>query len=405
MIAYLKEYFDFKLLFICLALVLVGLVSVYSATYDVLEAAPFFKQSIWAGIGLFVLFFAAFIPQKTLQRAAIPFYVSMLFVLIVILVIGKTISGSKSWFGFGGLGGQPSEFAKVATVLMLGAYLARTTTSLKKPRHLLVAVGIVLLPMALVLAQPDLGTAIVFFAMMLPVLFWAGSSHFVLAAIISPVLVAAGALAGTIYFLVSIAAVGLLLYFTRQNNFAAAVAFGLTLAVGLSTQAVYERLPYYQQNRIKTFLNPQLDPRGAGYNVQQSRVAIGSGGIFGKGYMRGSQTQYKFIPEQWTDFIFCVPGEEFGFVGSSSVIILFTALLLHGLSIANTSKNKFASASAIGIVGIFGTHMAVNIGMSMGMLPVVGIPLPFLSYGGSALLANMTMVGLLMNFYTNRKEH
>jgi rod shape determining protein RodA len=198
---------------------------------------------------------------------------------------------------------------------------------------------------------------------------------------------------------------GALLYAARQNRFAAAVAFALTLAIGLSVQAVYERLPSYQQKRISTFMNPGSEQKGAGYNVYQSKVAIGSGGFFGKGYLQGTQTQLNFIPEQWTDFIFCVPGEEFGFVGASIVIGLFAGLLLHGVNVAGLSKNKFASAASIGITGIFGVHVLINIGMSMGLLPVIGIPLPFLSYGGSALVANMTMVGLLMNFYSNRKEH
>jgi rod shape determining protein RodA len=249
-----------------------------------------------------------------------------------------------------------------------------------------------------------LGTSVVFFLMLLPVLYWAGASNFVLAAILAPIIAAAGALFGTVVFLVSLVTSGALLYTARQNRFAAAVAFALTLAVGLSVQAVYERLPAYQQKRISTFMNPGSEQKGAGYNVYQSKVAIGSGGFFGKGYLQGTQTQLNFIPEQWTDFIFCVPGEEFGFVGASIVIALFTALLLHGVNVAGLSKNKFASAAAIGITGVFGVHVLINVGMSMGLLPVIGIPLPFLSYGGSALVANMAMVGLLMNFYSNRKE-
>ena len=181
--------------------------------------------------------------------------------------------------------------------------------------------------------------------------------------------------------------------------------FALTLAVGLSVQFVYERMPAYQQKRIMTFLNPEVDPLGSGYNVLQAKVAIGSGGLFGKGYLQGTQTQLNFIPEQWTDFIFCVPGEEFGFFGASLVLLLFLALFLRGVTIASLSKNKFASIAAVGITAVLATHMLVNIGMSMGLMPVVGIPLPFLSYGGSALLATMVMSGLLMNFWANRKEY
>ncbi len=411
MVDYLKEYFDFKALLICLGLVLVGLLSVYSATFDVGAAAAFKKQIIWAGLGLVALFFMAFFPIKMLQRISLPLYIINLLLLLVVLAVGERVSGSKSWFGVGGsggpsaFGGQPSEFAKVATVLALASFLARTSISLSNVKHLLLAFGIVAAPMVLVLAQPDLGTAVVFFAMVLPVLYWAGASNFVLAAIIAPVIAAAGALFGTLIFLISLIVSGTLLYLARQNRFAAAVAFGLTLAVGLSVQAVYERMPAYQQKRISTFMNPASDQKGAGYNVYQSKVAIGSGGFLGKGYLQGTQTQLNFIPEQWTDFIFCVPGEEFGFVGASIVIGLFTALLLHGVNVAGLSKNKFASAASIGITGIFGFHVLVNIGMSMGLLPVIGIPLPFLSYGGSALVANMAMVGLLMNFYANRKEH
>jgi rod shape determining protein RodA len=411
MVEYLKEYFDFRALLICIGLVFVGLLSVYSATFDVGAAAAFKKQLLWSGVGLLALFTMAFIPVRTLQRISLPLYIFNLGLLLVVLLVGERISGSKSWFGIGGssgqlsLGGQPSEFMKMTTVLALAAFLARTSISLSKPKHLLLAVAIVVVPMGLILAQPDLGTTIVFFAMLLPVLYWAGAGNFVLAAILAPIIAAAGALFGTLTFLVTLLISGALLYITRQNRFAAAVAFGITLAVGLSVQAVYERLPSYQQKRISTFLNPGSDQKGAGYNVYQSKVAIGSGGFLGKGYLQGTQTQLNFIPEQWTDFIFCVPGEEFGFVGASVVIALFTGLLLHGIHVAGLSKNKFASAASIGITGIFATHVLINIGMSMGILPVIGIPLPFLSYGGSALIANMAMVGLLMNFYANRKEH
>jgi rod shape determining protein RodA len=406
MFEHLKEYFDYKALLICLGLVAVGLLSVYSATYDVGAAAAFDRQLVWAGIGLVALGATALFPLKTLQRIALPLYIATIGVLLVILVVGHTVAGSKSWLGVAkGFGGQPSEFAKVTTVLALAAFLARTGISLSNPKHLVMAVGIVLLPMGLILAEPDLGTSVVFFLMLMPVLYWAGASNFVLAAILAPIIAATGALFGTLVFLVSLMISGTILYASRQNRFAVAVAFALTLAVGLSVQAVYERLPAYQQKRISTFLNPGSEQKGAGYNVYQSKVAIGSGGFFGKGYLQGTQTQLNFIPEQWTDFIFCVPGEEFGFVGASVVIGLFTALLMHAVNVAGLSKNKLASAASIGIAGVFGVHVLINIGMSMGLLPVIGIPLPFLSYGGSALVANMSMVGLLMNFYSNRKEH
>jgi rod shape determining protein RodA len=329
----------------------------------------------------------------------------MVFVLLVILAVGSTIKGSKSWFGIGGLGGQPSELAKVTTILGLAAYVARTEVDIANLKQLLLTLAIAAVPMGLILAQPDLGTTLVFLAMVMPILYWAGVSNFFLAAIIAPILVAFGALLGTSQFLVAMAAGAALLYYFRENRFAVAVAFGITLAVGLSVQIMYDRLPAYQQKRIATFLNPEADPLGAGYNVVQSKIAIGSGGFLGKGYLKGTQTQLNYIPEQWTDFIFCVPGEEFGFAGAVIVLALFAALILHAIKIASISNNRFGSIAAVGIAGVWTTHVFVNSGMSMGIMPVIGIPLPFLSYGGSALVATMIMSGLLMNFYANRKEH
>ena len=405
MVSYLKEYFDFRACLICIALVIIGLMSIYSATFDINNAANFHRQALWAGIGFLVMMITAFIPLRTVQRLSFAFYFSTLAVLAIILVVGSTVKGSKSWFGVGGIGGQPSEFAKIATVLAFASYLSKTDVSISQVKHLFIALCIFAVPMFLILAEPDLGTTIVFFATLLPLLYWAGVSSFILIAILVPMLVAVGALFGTAQFLGAAILGGILLYLFRENRFAVAVAFGIALAVGLSVQILYEHMHVYQQKRITTFLNPEADPLGAGYNIVQSKIAIGSGGFVGKGFLKGTQTQLNYIPEQWTDFIFCVQGEEFGFLGASFVLSLFAALSLHGLRIATISKNKFGSLSAIGMTGILTTHTVINTGMAMGMMPVVGLPLPFMSYGGSALIANMTMVGLLMNFYANRKEY
>ena len=405
MLHYLKEFFDFRAFLICLALVIIGLLSIYSATFDINNAVNYYRQAVWATIGLIVMLIMAFVPIRTVQRLSIPFYILTLIVLVIVLIVGSSIKGSKSWFSFGGLGGQPSEFAKIATVLAFAAYLSKINISISQIKHFIIALIIFIAPMFLILLQPDLGTSIVFFATLLPLLYWAGASNFILIAIIVPIIVALGALLGTIQFLIAAALGATLLYIFRENRFAAVIAFGITLAIGLSVQIVYERLPMYQQKRISTFLSPEADLLGAGYNVIQSKIAIGSGGFLGKGYLKGTQTQLNYIPEQWTDFIFCVPGEEFGFLGASVVLLLFAALLLHGIRVASISKNKFGSLATIGFTGILAIHVIVNIGMSMGLMPVIGIPLPFLSYGGSALVANMMMVGLIMNFYSNRKQY
>jgi len=405
MFEYFKEYLDFRTLTITLVLVAIGLFSVYSATYDARAGEIFQRQLLWSGIGVLALLGAAFVPLRTVQRIAFPLYGFSILVLLIVLVLGRTIAGSRSWFGVGGLGVQPSEFAKVVTVLAVAAFVGRTTTTLSSRKHLAITIGLILLPTLLILAQPDLGTALVFLAMILPLLYWAGVDNFFLAVLISPVIVAVGALFGTTLFVLGVAVSLVLLMLTRKNLFAAAIAFAGTIMVGLSVQLVFERLPSYQQKRILAFISPEADPLGAGYNVLQSKVAIGSGGFLGKGFLKGTQTQLNFIPEQWTDFIFCVPGEEFGFLGASLVLLLFGLLLFRGLTIASVSKNSFSSVAAIGFVSVLTFHVFVNIGMSMGLLPVVGIPLPFLSYGGSALVANMIIAGLFMNFYANRKEH
>jgi rod shape determining protein RodA len=350
-------------------------------------------------IGMFIF------PLKSLQRFAPIIYTTIVGFLIFVLIVGSTIKGARSWFAVGGLGGQPSEFAKIATILAVAAWFSKPDISIGRLKHFLIGVAIFFVPMTLILLQPDMGTTIVFFIAMLPILFWIGASNFILVAVILPGVVALGALLGTPEFLVAAIISGLILFLLRENNFAAAIAFGVTLAIGLSVQIVYDQLAPFQQKRIATFLNPDSDPLGAGYNVLQSKIAIGSGGLFGKGFMQGSQTQLNYIPEQWTDFIFCVPGEEFGFVGSAIVLIVFGILLFRILYVAGLSRNPFGGILAVGVAAFFSVHMVINIGMTMALLPVIGIPLPFLSYGGSALVANMMMVGLVMNVYAHRKEY
>jgi rod shape determining protein RodA len=241
--------------------------------------------------------------------------------------------------------------------------------------------------------------------MIVAILYWGGASQFTLVALAAPAAAGVGALLGTTWFLLVVAVFGVLIYLTKQNRLLAAVVFSVMVLAGISVQSVYDGLRPYQQKRIATFLDPGADPLGAGYNIVQSKVAIGSGGLLGKGYLRGSQTQLNFIPEQWTDFIFCVPGEEFGFLGATLVLALFAVLLLRGVSLAVKVRSRYAGIVCIGLSATLATHVFINIGMALGLFPVIGVPLPFMSYGGSALLAATVMVGILMNLYTNRKEH
>ncbi len=402
---FFRERIDFPTIVATMVLVFAGFISIYSATYDARMSELFTKQTVAAGLGLVLLLGAAFTPARTLQLISYPAYFLSLLMLVTVLLIGKEVSGSTSWFGLGSFSFQPSEFAKVATVLALGKYLQRSDVHLRNVKHILIASAIVLAPVLLILKQPDTGTGMIFIGMFIPVLFWGGASTFTLVALISPGVIAVAALLGPTPFFITIVALAVLIYLTKQNWISAAVVFSMLVFIGISVQSIHDRLRPYQQKRIETFLDPGTDPQGAGYNVMQSKVAIGSGGFFGKGFLRGTQTQLNFIPAQWTDFIFTVPGEEFGLLGAMTVLVLFMVLLFRGVRIASSIKNSYGSFVAIGIVGIFATHIFMNIGMALGMMPVVGVPLPFLSYGGSALLADMLMVGLLLNLYANRKEY
>jgi rod shape determining protein RodA len=402
---FLQRHVDLQLGISTLLLSLIGVASIYSATFDAHASEIFYRQMTWIAAGTGVILVLMFVPFRLLQAVSIPAYVVSLILLVFVLLLGKTVSGSMSWFNLGSFRIQPSEFAKITTVLALATYLSRSDVSLLTPRGLAVAFGIVLGPVILIMMQPDFGTAVIYFGMLFALLYWAGATRFILLAVVAPPAAALGALLGTTAFLIVVAVFGVLLYITKEHRLVAAVVFSIMVLVGISVQLIYDGLRPYQQKRIDTFLDPNADPLGAGYNILQSKVAIGSGGLLGKGYLHGSQTQLNFIPEQWTDFIFCVPGEEFGFLGSATVIVLFGILLFRGVTLSSIVKSKYASFVAIGLTAVLFTHIVINIGMALGLFPVIGVPLPFLSYGGSALLASAAIVGILMNLYTNRKEY
>jgi len=409
MSSYFKEYFDYRTFTVVVLLTAIGLISVYSATHTAWLLENFTKQLIWAGMGLLAICIVLLLPLRFFQLSAYLLYALSLCALILVPFLGKATSGSTSWFAIGSLRIQPSEFVKVTTVLALSNFLSNRNVDVRKFHHLGIAALFVLVPFGLIMLQPDLGTGIVFLAMFLPMAYWAGLPLFVVFMIVSPVIVAIGVLLGnwfgTALVLGVIVVIGISLFLFREGMLLPTLAFGVNIAVGMFVDFMYKKLPLYQQKRISTFFNPLDDPLGTGYNVLQARVALGSGGFFGKGFLHGTQTQLRFIPKQWTDFIFCVPGEEFGFVGGLIVLLLLMFLLFRGLNIATSVGTRFASSVAIGIAAIWAFHIFINIGMTLGLMPVIGIPLPFLSYGGSFFLTNMIMAGLLINLYANRKQH
>jgi rod shape determining protein RodA len=400
-----KENFDLMTFCSVILLLIMGALSVYSATYDAGASKYFYRQLVWMGIGLALMFVVMMIPFRSLQLLSYPVYVISLIGLIIVLVMGKTVAGSTSWLGVKGFGLQPSELVKATTVLAMASFLSGPRVNLHKLSDIMKSASFAIVPIVLILLEPDMGTAIIYVGTVMLVLVWAGISMFFIIAVVAPVVAAIAALYGTTPFLVVVVITLITLLLLRENRFFSAISFSLTVLVGISVQVIFGKLAPHQQKRILIFMNPDADPLGAGYNVMQSKIAIGSGGLFGKGYLHGTQTQLNFLPAQWTDFIFCVPSEEFGFLGALLIICTLTVFLLRGVYIAKAVKNKYASLVAIGVTSTFLVHTIINVGMSMGIFPVIGVPLPFLSYGGSNLLTNLVMTGLLLNMYANRKEY
>ena len=403
---HLKDKFDFGLLFPVVILFSLGLAAIYSSTFNnTLAQGNFEKQLIW-GIVAFVIFFVTYsLPSNIFKQSAVTFYLVSLFSLVVVMLIGKKVSGAQSWIAIGSFGFQPSEFAKIGTILMLSRFLSRNNFDIESFKDLLIALGIGFVPVLLILLEPDMGTAIVFLSMIIILVFWKGISVFAMFVVLSPAFVAVSSLFGLYYFLGALFIVIALLFVFRENFFFSGSIFALNLASGFFADYVYKALSPHQQNRIQAFIDPMSDPLGSGYNSIQAQVAIGSGGFLGKGFLAGNQTQLQFIPEQWTDFIYCVIGEEFGFIGAIVMVGLFTFLFLRILKISFSSRDEFLSLTAVGILSIYFTHFIINIGMVVGVIPIIGLPLPFVSYGGSSLLVNMIMLGILANIYRTRKNY
>lgn len=352
---------DMTILLPALILALIGVAMVYSATFSKPEISQLYlKQILWIAAGsLGLIFFASFNYQALLQRYAYPVYWMILVLLAVLLAMGEQISGSQRWIQLGPIGFQPSEFAKVATTLVLAKYLAGREEQIKRWKVILGAFLLAGLPMGLILRQPDLGTALVFIPLTFAMLFIVGVSW---------------------QRLIGIAMTGI-----------------------LASPLIWLLLKEYQRQRLRVFLTPSMDSLGAGYNVIQSKIAIGSGAAWGKGWLAGTQGQLKFLPEHHTDFIFSVMAEEWGFLGSLILVLLFCILLLQALRVARSARDMSGSLTAVGLTTIIFTQVGVNLGVATGIVPVTGMTLPFISYGGSSIIASMCMLGILMSIWSGRK--
>lgn len=349
---------------ICIAILLtIGLVALFSATQGS-NYEEFKKQIMWLVISIPIMIILTFVDYNTISKISPILYIIMIIALIAVLFT-ESINGATSWFNIGSVSIQPAEFAKVVVIIALATYISRIQEKgkdqISRPTRLLLALIIVAVPVLLIIKQPDYGTALTFVIATIFMLFTCGiKKRYIIAGI-------------------------------------------LLIAILLPTLYFYV-LPEHAKTRIDVFLNPDLDPRGAGYNVIQSKLAVGAGEFLGMGILKGNQTQLGFLYPKSTDFIFAVIGEEMGFVIAATVIITYVVLINKAIFVAKTAKDNLGAYIAIGIAGIFLFHMTENIGMTMGLLPITGVPLPFVSYGGSSLLTNLMMIGLLLNISGRRQK-
>ncbi|MCE3007903.1 MAG: rod shape-determining protein RodA [Bacteroidetes bacterium] len=378
------------------------------------------KQFIFILISAVLCFVTLTLDIKLVEWAAYGVYGVSIFLCILVLFVGKEINGAKAWFSFGGFGVQPSEFAKVGTVLAVARYMSRHGFSLGSLKDKLYLLGIIGLPMALIILQKDTGTALVFSAFIFMLLREGLSLAFfgLLIALLAVALLSMAGV-GTLYLAGFMIFLLLLYYFRRpigkfvsnlgfyldfrgRSSLVPAVVVAGLIVWSLSINLVIGQLKPHQQDRIKALFNPDFDPMRTNWNTHQSKIAIGSGGLWGKGFMNGTQTKYDYVPQQHTDFIFCTVGEEFGWLGSSLVIVLFFVLLWQLTYLSENTKTRFGRVLGYSVTAIFFFHILVNIAMTIGLAPVIGIPLPFFSYGGSSLMTFSVLIFLVLNSHANR---
>ncbi len=414
-----RKNFDFDILTLVLFLIIAawGWINVYSVSSDggavsIWELdSTHGKQLIWLGVSLFVVVITSFLDYRLILSSSYILYGISILLLVLTLLIGKEVNGAKSWLYIGGISIQSSEFAKFATAMALAKYISELGFSLKKSRYLLSAASIILIPAGIVILQNDTGSALVFASFFI-VLFREGLNPLIPGLLILSAAVALLTLGIEKQWvgwaiILGVTVFSFLVFYNKKNVLRIlighVIALVFFLGLSLSTKLIVERLPEHQQDRIAVLFNPEEDPLGKGYNVIQSKIAIGSGGIWGKGYLEGNYTKYKFVPKQETDFIYCTVGEEWGWIGSAFTILIYFLFLWRTQFIAENAKTRFARAYGYGVFSIFFFHIMVNIGMTVGLVPVIGIPLPLFSYGGSAIVAFTLLTAVLINLYSYRK--
>ncbi len=396
---------DYILLLEMLSLILIGFLCLYSileGRETVSQYTGFEKQIVWFCLGFILFVVILLIPFRLFFRAA---YICYLISLVLLLVVLLASSGDiHRWIYFGSFQFQPSEFSKVATILALARYLSQKKEGHLDGKRFFIGLSLMMVPAFLILKQPDIGTASVFFAIFIFMVIWAGITWKIIFFLFAPffALVSGFHIFSFVAFLIIL----WLVFFIKKIQWWKRFAMtGFSLFLGFLAPIVWSTFELYQQRRILIFVGIKTDPHGAAYQAIQSRVAIGSGSILGKGFMQGSQTQLRFLPEQHTDFIFSVFGEEFGFLGVMVALTLYLFLFYRLLHIARTARNDFAGLVVVGSVSVLAFQFFVNIGMTVGLMPITGLPLPFLSYGGSSLFMTFIIMGLAMNISSQRYKY
>lgn len=427
--------FDYFIFFSVLILVTTGIFFIYSSGINsegLNVSNEFIKQIIWACIGIVLMVFMTFVDYRRLNRFAPFLYLFLVLILIYTKIFGKYVNGARSWLGFGGFGIQPSEFCKIIYIMFLAWYFERTSNE-KEFKRFFISVLIFLVPFGLILLQPDLGTASVYIPIFLIMSFVAGvplryiflvllggsftilfavlpiwqkeiahASYFFINILLNPTFSLLLIITFGLICFVSI--LGYIFFPNKRYYYWIAYVSGIIAASLIFSKLCGMFLKDYQIKRLIVFIDPSSDPRGAGWNIIQSKIAIGSGSLFGQGFLEGTQSHYRFLPQQSTDFIFSILAEELGFLGGLFVYFLYFIILMRIINIIKNTSNTFGFYIASGILGMFFFHFIVNVGMVMGIMPITGIPLLFLSYGGSSLLTAMLCVGMLMSINSHKFE-
>lgn len=395
--------FDWLLLILLFLLLLAGVIIIYSAsttkTGDLYQTESYYlRQIIWILFSLALLILLLHIPISVIDLLVVPVYVLSILLLVAVLFMPE-IKGSHRWINFGSFHFQPSELAKLATILLLAKLLARP--HITDTQILIRTFFVVLLPFGLIMLEPDLGTALTFLAISFAFLIYSDLHFFFILLILSPLLSIITSIS-PLFFVIYLLILILVLYKSRLSP----IVIGFTVVINsfifFLTPILWNNLKLYQQNRILTFLDPLRDPFGAGYQIIQAKIAVGSGGFLGKGFLEGTQKNLNFLPEHHTDFIFSVIGEEFGFLGCMFILFLFFSFIYRLVLSVKKLKDKEKKFATIGILAYLSFQIFINIGMNLGVVPTTGIPLPLISYGGSNLIVNVLAIGLIMKFINER---